>query len=328
MAAKKKPEPPKKPEPKGLAQKVIQKAATASRKAAKRPVKGKGAGKGDSVPVKALSATFEDDATDDAGELCGLTVREARFIDIYLLTHRVEQSYIEAGFKAKAGPSAQACASRLLSSAKSRAYLAKRSKAMFEDLAAEQSRLMRNLTDTAYSDPRELVLHVRGACRHCHGKMHRHQYTAGEWDAIMTKHAEKQEKAAENERPMPPEPDPKGGTGYRRGAAPHPDCPECDGWGEGRNIVRDHRDLSPAAVALLVGVKEGKDGTEARMHDQMKAREMLAKTFKLYEDATSVNVSINPAELDKLYGETMRKGAERMEQMREQRRAARTARGD
>lgn len=328
MAAKKKPDEPKKPEAKAVAAKAISKAATASRKATKRPAKGKGAARAKAVPEILLAQPGEDDATEEGGPLCGLTIREALFVDRYLLTHRVEQSYLEAGFKAKPGPSAQAAGSRLLSSVKCRAYIAKRSKAMFEDIADEQSRLMRALTDTAYGDSREIVLHVRGACRYCHGKMNRWQYTAGEWDKIMTDHAEKQEKAAAAERPMPKEPDPKGGTGYRRGADPNPDCPECDGWGEGRNIVKDHRHLSPAAVSLLIGVKEGKDGIDARMHDQMKAREMLAKTFKLYDDSTSVNVAINAEELDRLYGDAMRKGAERMAAMREERKRARSERGD
>ena len=47
-----------------------------------------------------------------------------------------------------------------------------------------------------------------------------------------------------------------------------------------------------AFQSLLIGTKEGKDGIEARMHDQMKAREMLAKTFKLYDDSTSVNDAV------------------------------------
>lgn len=139
--ASKKPDDPKKPEPNNLAAKTIAKAAIASRKAAKRPAKGKGAAKASIAPGKPVAEVSEDATTEEAGELRGLSVREARFIDLYLLTHRVEQSYIEAGFNAKAGPSAQACVSRLLSSAKSRAYRVKRSEAMSK--GAERTERMR-----------------------------------------------------------------------------------------------------------------------------------------------------------------------------------------
>ncbi|RZI65334.1 MAG: terminase small subunit [Variovorax sp.] len=259
---------------------------------------------------------------------CGLTVREAQFVDLYLQIFRVGEAYVEAGYNVRPGPSAQACGSRLLSSAKARAYLTARTKAMFARIEEEQDNVLRTLVYVAYADPRELVEHWRGACRYCHGKFHRYQHTAGEWDALITKHAEKQEKAAEADMPAPKAPDPKGGVGYNVNAEPNPDCPECGGAGEGRTIVKDTRHLSPAALALYAGTKEGKDGIEVKMHDQMKAREMLAKIRKLYDDSTTVNININAEELDAIYGAAMRASSERMETMRRERLAAREARGD
>lgn len=259
-------------------------------------------------------------------ERCGLSVREAAFVDHYLVSFAVGRSYIEAGFKAKTPQSARAAGSRLLASVNARRYLAQRSKAMFSRLEEEQDAVLRALTYVAFADPRELVEYWRFACRHCHGKMHRYQYTAGEWDKLMTAHTEKQEKAAEGGMPTPKAPDQKGGVGYSISAEPNDDCPECGGVGEGRTIVKDTRHLSPAALTLYAGTKQTKDGIEVLMHDQMRARETLAKIRKMFDDSTTINVSINAAELDALYGEAMRKGAERMATMRNERLAYREAR--
>ena len=260
-----------------------------------------------------------DADTADDGDLCGLPIRAARFIDIYLSTMKAAESYVEAGYTAKNANTAAACASRLLSSAKGRAYLAKRAKAMFERNEEEQDRLLQSFSFTAYADPRELVEHYRGACRYCHGKMNRYQYTSGEWDKIMSDHVRKQEKAMEAGNPVPEPPDAKGGVGFNRRAEPNPDCPECAGEGEGRTVVKDTRHLSPAALALYAGVKEGKDGIEVKMHDQAKARETLAKIRQLYDDGTKVAVAVDVSKLDATYSEIMRKAHEQAAQVRRER---------
>lgn len=273
--------------------------------------------------VKAKQATAQpvdhDADTASEGGLCGLSVRAALCIDIYLATMNAGQAYIEAGYTAKTRQVAQVCASQLLSSPKGRAYLAKRAKAMFDRVEEEQDRLLQAFSFTAYADPRELVEHYRGACRYCHGKMNRFQYTAGEWDKIMSDYVEKQEEAAAKELPLPREPDPKGGVGFNRRADPSQDCTECGGDGEGRTVVKDTRHLSPAALALYAGVKEGKDGIEVKMHSQEKARETIAKIRKMFEDNAVINVTFDPAELEEKFGKSMRAAHERMAQMRTER---------
>lgn len=72
------------------------------------------------APVVAID---EDAPTADDHDLGGLSVRAARFIDLYLATHKVGESYIEAGFVVKSLAVAQACGSRTLSLAKPRAVL-------------------------------------------------------------------------------------------------------------------------------------------------------------------------------------------------------------
>lgn len=87
----------------------------------------------------------------------GVSLRGARFVDLYLLHFNAGKAYLEAGFNAKPAPSADACASRLLSSAKVRALLAVRAKAMFDRMVEGQDRLMQAYSFTAFGDPRELA---------------------------------------------------------------------------------------------------------------------------------------------------------------------------
>ena len=48
-------------------------------------------------------------------------------------------------------------------------------------------------------------------------------------------------------------------------------------------MLKDTRNLSPAAVALYAGVKQTKEGIEIKMHSKMDALEKLAKHVGLYE---------------------------------------------
>lgn len=261
----------------------------------------------------------KDAATQDDGDLCGLSIRQALVVDHYLLHFNATQAYMDAGYSVSSSAVANAAASRLLATVKAKAYLKKRAKQMFDRVEEEQDALMRSFTFTAFADPRELSEYFVGACRFCYGKAHRYQYTAGEWDGIMTKHADKQEQAVADGKPMPKPPDPKGGVGFNKKAEPNPDCPECAGLGVGKTILKDTRHLSPAALMLYAGVKEGKDGIEIKMHDQMKARETLAKIRKLFDDNTTVNVNFDADELTAKYANKMAAAHARMAQMRNER---------
>lgn len=270
----------------------------------------------------------EDAGTDPLGELNGLSPREARFVDRYIVCFNGAQAYIEAGYVAKNANVARVGASQLLIRPNVRRHLAARIKAMIARDEEHQDSMMERLKLQAFGDARELTEHHKGSCRYCWGKFHRWQFTAGEWDQKITEHAEKQEKAAEAEKPMPKAPDPKGGTGYTWGREPNPECPECAGHGIGKTIIHDTRHLSPAAAALYAGVKEGKDGIEVKLRDQDKALDTLVKIAKLYDESTTVNVNFDPAELTARYADTMAKAHARTADMRAERERLRTERGD
>jgi len=223
---------------------------------------------------------------------------------------------MEAGFAAKNANVAAVEASRLLRKPKVRDYLAVRSKEMFDRVEAEQDRLMATLTAVAFTDPNELVSYQRGACRFCYGAKHRYQHTAGEWDQKLEAHEARREAALAKDCPDPGPLDAKGGTGYDKRREPHSDCPECFGIGIGETIIKDTRRLSPAAQALYAGVKEGKEGLQVLMHSQEKARETLAKIYRMYEEGGNVNFIFNGEELTRKFEDKMARARARGAAMR------------
>lgn len=114
----------------------------------------------------------------------------------------------------------------------------------------------------AFADPNAIVSFRRSCCRYCHGTGHEYQRTPAEmrrdrakWEAAQTKKSRE-------------EFDEAGGDGYDRRKRPHPDCPECFGDGEGQVFIADTRHLTGDAAILYAGMKETKDGVEAKLLDQ------------------------------------------------------------
>jgi phage terminase small subunit len=248
----------------------------------------------------------------------GCTLRQARFVDLYLaLSFNGTQAYIEAGYSAKTENVAACCAAKLLRIANVRDYLAVRAKAMFDRVEAEQDRLMRTLTAVAFADPNELVSYRRGACRHCYGVNNRYQFTAGEWERRLEDHEKNREELLARDKADPGPLDGKGGVGYDKRRDPNPDCPECFGDGLGEQVIKDTRNLSPAALALYAGVEECNGGVRIKLNDQNRARELLAKIHGLFDERhLQFNITFNYDELNKIYGEKMAKARARSEVMR------------
>jgi hypothetical protein len=253
-------------------------------------------------------------------ESTGCAPRQARFVDLYLaLNFNATLAYREAGYAAKSDHVAGALAARMLGNERVRAYLAQRAKEMVARVEAEQDRLMQTLTYVAYADPNELVSWQVGACRFCYGDKHRYQFTAGEWDAKLEAHEARREKALAGGKPDPGPLDGKGGTGYDWRKEPHPDCPECFGVGKGAMVMKDTRHLSPAASALYAGVEQTKDGVRIKMHDQMRARETLAKIHQLYDDHVNLALVFDGEALSKRFEEKMARSRARGDAMRNER---------
>jgi phage terminase small subunit len=133
----------------------------------------------------------------------------------------------------------------------------------------------------ASADVNELIGTRIGACRFCHGDNHLYQWKEREFLEACQR--------AEAADPPEPLPDIAGGFGYRRTAAPHPSCPECEGEGVMRVVPQDSRNLSPAAKMIYEGVKKTRDGFEIKIADRHKARENAARILGAFVDRKEVS---------------------------------------
>lgn len=238
----------------------------------------------------------------------GITLREALFVEQFLVDFNGSQAYLRAGYGVSE-VSAAALASRLLSrNVKVKRYLKHRLEALIGDVETEKNRLMQTLTFIAFGDVNELVEHRRECCRFCYGEDFRYQYTPDEYRRAEQE-AEEQGKAF----------DPQGGMGFDANKDPNPKCPECFGRGVSQVIFHDTRHLSPAAQALYAGFERTKVGKKLLLMSKEKALELLAKIHKLYDDAPKVELTLDTEALEQRFGEKMRRARERAEAIRQER---------
>ena len=158
----------------------------------------------------------------------------------------------------------------------------------------------------ASADVNELIGTRIGACRFCHGDNHLYQWKEREFLEACQR--------AEQADPPEPLPDIAGGFGYRRTAAPHPSCPECEGEGVMRVVPQDSRNLSPAAKMIYEGVKKTRDGFEIKIADRHKARENAARILGAFVDRKELSgpggapIQHEVPSLEQLFDEARRLG--------------------
>lgn len=135
--------------------------------------------------------------------------------------------------------------------------------------------VLERLWAIATADPNDISQYRRGACRHCYGIDHAYQWTdETEWDEACRRATEKSKDRPDN----------IGGYGYDHTAEPAAECPRCRGDGIGRSHITDTRRLTGAARLLYAGIKETRDGIEAKMHDQMAAIDKLMRHLGMFKD--------------------------------------------
>lgn len=188
--------------------------------------------------------------------------REDVFCKEYLVDLNGYKAALRAGYSAL---SARQTASELLAKPKVQAKIQKAMDARAERTGIEADEVLRRLWAIATADPRELVELHRGCCRFCWGAGNRYQYTRHELETAQQEHEAKMQLRPENERvPF----NDAGGIGYDPRNDPNPDCQECFGEGQLRELAKDTRDLSPEARLLFAGLKPTQNGLEVKMHDQ------------------------------------------------------------
>lgn len=188
-------------------------------------------------------------------------------------------------------------------------------------IAAKQNELgvaelLRMHVEIATADARELVEYRRIPCRHCHGKDHRYQFTPAEMERARERHEEEQ---AEAKSPKPF--DEKGGVGYTKKRAPHPDCPECHGDGLGEMLVSDTRKLSRVGAQLYEGVKLGKEGLEVKTRSRGDSLAAIGRHRGFFEKDNKVDVVVTShEELEATFAEKMKRATERQAEVIRRRR--------
>lgn len=249
-----KPEPPnKKTSPKPAPAKAAGFSAPAKRAAAKRPAR------------KTARA-----ASDTAAQL--LTPKQQRFVQEYLVDLNGAQAAIRAGYSVH---TAKQIATENLSKPYLQAAIAEARKQQQERTQITADAMLQQAWLIATADARELVETRVACCRHCWGENFRYQRTVSEMNSDREQWA--------TEGKAPEEFDEQGGIGFNPHRPPHPDCTACVGDGHAREVIKDSRYLSPAAVQLYAGVKRTKDGLQVLTHNKEAFAEKLWKHLGMYE---------------------------------------------
>lgn len=204
----------------------------------------------------------------------GITPKQQRFVDEYLVDLNATQAAIRAGYSIKT-------AGLIGSENLKKPYI---QRAIEEGRAKQQQRteitadrVLREAWNQVTADASELTQLRIGACRYCHGIGHQFQFTKAEFE-------QRYQEWEANIDPEKGEFNPKGGDGFDPTRDPHPECVDCAGEGTPRVVLMDTRNLSPQAKSLFAGVKQTKFGIEIQMHSKDAAMEKLFKHLGLYEN--------------------------------------------
>lgn len=267
--AGKKPAPPsKKTTTKPAAPKKAAGSVTPARKAApaKKAAPRKAPPKAPIQPAPPIETELGD------GAFLGLTPKEQRLIDEYLVDRNGAQAAIRAGYSAN---SARQIAHETLSKPYMQLALLNAMKAQQARTKITADDALREIWNVATADTRDLVEVKTGCCRCCYGEGHKYQRTVGEMNRDREAWVEKGKNPAEF--------DEAGGIGYDPLKLPSPECPHCGGDGAARVVLKDTRTMGEKAIALYAGAKQGQYGVEVKFHSKMDALEKLAKHLGLYE---------------------------------------------
>lgn len=233
-----------------------------------------------------------------------LTPNEERFVLEYMVDLSAAQAYARA-YPNAAEASARTLGPRLLSKVHIATAVEKAKTERAARTGITADRALAEVWAVATADPRELVQVKVGCCRCCYGEGHARQRTVGEMNRDREKHVAKGKDLTDF--------DEEGGIGFNPHLPPNPECPDCCGDGNARVVLTDTRNLSPAAVALYAGAKQGKHGIEVLLQGKAEAQRKVFEHLGLNKRAVEVNLNLfPPAEaLDAIYEKALSEAAER-----------------
>lgn len=207
----------------------------------------------------------------------GLTPKQQRFVDEYLIDLNASQAAIRAGYSPS---TAGSIGHENLKKPEIQLALQEARKRQQERTQISADAVLRETWLQFSADRTELVsVHV-GCCRHCYGEGFRYQRTLAEFNADRAKFLNGQRAGL---IPAEEDFDEQGGIGYDARKPPREECPECMGAGQPRQVIKDTRNLSEAGRAIYAGARMGKSGLEVLLHNKDSAAERLFKHLGLYE---------------------------------------------
>ena len=202
-----------------------------------------------------------------ADDLRQLNEQQRAFCEAYIECLDLSKACQKAGYSATYG-------SKLFELPHVKKYVEHLQDLRVQRLAVNADAVITRLWKIATANPNNLIEYRRGCCRYCYGKDHRYQWTDAEFERA---------KLEARTRGWP-EPQGPGGSGYDRTLPPVKECPECQGEGHGHIHAKDTRHLDEGALALYAGAKIGRDGLEIKMHDQMRALELVGRSMGIFKD--------------------------------------------
>lgn len=207
-----------------------------------------------------------------------LSINKQRFVAALLAQRTYNQTAAyETVFEAR-GASASASASELMRDPEVRAAVEAGQAARLKKLELTAEDVLRDVALGVTSDGSELSDHVLDCCRHCHGHMHRYQFTPAEYERALSAYlAVDAERKGGAQDPLGLQFDMRGGVGFDPRKPPVDDCPECFGRGVPAILFKDTRYLTEAGRRQYSGVKMTKHGPEVQVRSRDKALEIAAK---------------------------------------------------
>lgn len=268
-------------------------AKKAAKPAPEKPRAKKPAGKSVSKPRASIKRApiSQETATGQPVAQLGLTDKQQRFVDEYMVDMNATQAAIRAGYSPN---TAAAIGHENLKKPEIQLAIQEARKAQQERTQITADRLLQEITSIAMADARELVEVRTGCCRCCYGEGHKYQRTVGEMNRDREDWVEKGKNPAEF--------DEAGGIGFNPLLQPNAECPHCGGDGAPRVVLKDTRKISGPAAALYAGAKQTKEGIEIKMHSKMDAIEKLAKHLGVYEKDNQQKADPLKALLDRIAG--------------------------
>lgn len=222
----------------------------------------------------------------------GLNFEQQAFVDELLsMERRVAWKAYQRAYRITNQKACEAASSRLLSLVKIQKAIAAGEEARLKRVDYSQDQMFNRLRLMLTADVNEIVEHRRENCRHCHGKDFLYQWID---EAEHEKVCDEIDRSLEDGQ-LPNYPSSDGGFGFDVHAMPNPECPQCGGLGYSRTVIHDTRFLSPGARMIYQGVKQTKEGVEAKVIDQLAvARTMMQHMGMLDPKLTLKGDSENP----------------------------------